>query len=180
MHTEIEITEDQLAIDWTLTEEDIQFINNNSKHGIKFAALLCHLRAYGRFIGKDDVLSFTAVSYLAKQLGQPFSTMPVFSNTPHSYIQREKIRQYLGYSEFNEVESLKLEEWLVSQLRKETLDKRRLIELTTNHLKSCRIVLPSPITLGRIVSQKVNQAIEGFHGSIAETLALKNELNFII
>ncbi|EHL30010.1 Tn3 family transposase [Legionella drancourtii] len=171
MHTEIRITEDQLAIDWTLTKEDIQFINNNSKQGIKFAALLCHLRAYGRFIGKDDVLSFTAISYLAKQLDQPFSTMPVFSNTPHSYIQREKIRQYLGYSEFNEAESLKLEEWLVSQLRKETLDKSRLIELATNHLKSGHIVLPSPITLGRIVSQKVNQAIEGFHCSIAETLA---------
>ena len=27
MQTEIEITEDQLAIDWTLTESDIQFIN---------------------------------------------------------------------------------------------------------------------------------------------------------
>lgn len=33
MHTEIEITEDQLAIDWTLTEEDIRFINNNSNDG---------------------------------------------------------------------------------------------------------------------------------------------------
>ncbi|MFO8703578.1 DUF4158 domain-containing protein [Legionella pneumophila serogroup 2] len=122
MHTEIEITEDQLAIDWTLTEDDIQFIKDNSKHVIKFAALLCYLRAHGRFISKEDVLSFTAISYLAKQLGEPISTMPVFSNTPHSYIQREKIRCYLGYSEFNEDELLRLEEWLVSQLRKEILD----------------------------------------------------------
>lgn len=182
MHSEIEITEDQLAIDWTLTEEDIRFINNNSNQGIKFAALLCHLRAYGRFIGKDDALPFTAMSYLAKQLGQSFSVMPVFAPTPHSYIQREKIRDYLGYGEFNETESLKLEEWLVSQLRKETLDKRRLIELTTNHLKSCRIVLPSPITLGRVVNQKVNQAIEGFYGSIAEALApsLRDKLEYLI
>ena len=182
MHTEIEITEDQLAIDWTLTEEDIRFINNNSNQGIKFAALLCHLRAYGRFIGKDDALPFTAMSYLAKQLDQPFSVMPGFSNTPHSYIQREKIRDYLGYGEFNETESLKLEQWLVSQLRKETLDKKRLIELATNHLKSCRIVLPSPITLGRVVNQKVNQAIEGFYGSIAEALApsLRDKLEYLI
>jgi TnpA family transposase len=182
MHTEIEITEDQLAIDWTLTEEDIRFIKNNSNQGIKFAALLCHLRAYGRFIGKDDALPFTAINYLAKQLGQSFSVMPVFANTPHSYIQREKIRDYLGYVEFNETESLKLEEWLVSQLRKETLDKKRLIELATNHLKSCHIVLPSPTTLGRVVNQKVNQAIEGFYGSISEALgpSLRDKLEYLI
>ena len=182
MHTEIEITEDQLAIDWTLTEDDILFIKDNSKHVIKFAVLLCYLRAHGRFISKEDVLSFTAISYLAKQLGEPISTMPIFSNTPHSYIQREKIRCYLGYSEFNETELLRLEEWLVSQLRKEILDKKQLIEMTTNHLKSRRIVLPSPITLGRVVTQKVNKAIEGFYGSIVETLApsLRAKLHHLI
>ena len=48
MQTDMEITEDQLAIDWTLTDSDIQFINKNSNQNIKFAAQLCHLRADGR------------------------------------------------------------------------------------------------------------------------------------
>ena len=73
MQTDTEITEDQLAIDWTLTDSDIQFIKTHSTQCIKFAALFCHLRAYGRFVSKDDALSFTALSYLAKQLGEPLS-----------------------------------------------------------------------------------------------------------
>lgn len=66
MQTEIKITEDQLAIDWTLTDNDIQFISKNSNHSIKFATQLCYLRAHGRFIGKDDVIPFTPLSYIAK------------------------------------------------------------------------------------------------------------------
>jgi TnpA family transposase len=171
MQAEIEITEDQLAIDWTLTENDIKFINKNSKQGVKFAAQLCHLRAYGRFIGKDDIISLTALSYIARQLGQSLSSAPVFTKNSHSYIQQEKIRDYLGYYAFNHAESLKLEEWLVTQLRKETMDKKQLSDITLNHLKTCRVVLPSPITLGRLVNQKVNEAIESFHRSIAQSLA---------
>ena len=63
MQTDMEITEDQLAIDWTLTDSDIQFIKTHSTQGIKFAALLCHLRAYGRFVGKDDVLAWFKKCY---------------------------------------------------------------------------------------------------------------------
>ena len=171
MQTDMEITEDQLAIDWTLTDSDIQFINKNSNQNIKFAAQLCHLRAYGRFVGKDDVLPFTPLSSIAKQLGQSLSIIPAFTQDHHSYTQREKIRNYLGYGTFDDDESLKLQEWLVALLRKETMDKKRLIDMAINRLKTCRVVLPSPITLGRLVSRKVNEAIEGFHRSIAESLA---------
>ena len=171
MQTDMEITEDQLAIDWTLTDSDIQFINKNSNQNIKFAAQLCHLRAYGRFVGKDDVLPFTPLSYIAKQLGQSLSIIPAFTQDHHSYTQREKIRNYLGYGTFDDDESLKLQEWLVALLRKDTMDKKRLIDMAINRLKTCRVVLPSPITLGRLVSRKVNEAIEGFHRSIAESLA---------
>ncbi|HEM6966113.1 TPA: Tn3 family transposase [Legionella pneumophila] len=182
MHTEIEITEDQLAIDWTLTDTDLQFIKNNSNQNIKFATQMCYLRAYGRFVSKDDMIPYAALSYLARQLGQTFSSAPVFSQDHHSYTQREKIRTYLGYTAFSSKEALQLEEWLVSQLRKEILDKKQLIEMAMTYLKSCRIVLPSLITLGRVVSQKVNQAIEGFHCSIAETLApsLRANLHHLI
>lgn len=170
MQTKIELTEDQLAIDWTLTDNNVQFINKNSSQGVKFAALLCHLRAYGRFVGKDDVLSFTALSYLAKQLGESLTVTPVFDKNSHSYIQYEKIRTYLGYSDFNAEESLRLEEWLVKKLCQETMDKKQLIEMAIVQLKTRRIILPSSITLGRLVSQKVNEAIEGFHRRIAESL----------
>lgn len=123
MQTTIEITEDQLAIDWTLTESDVQFINKTTNQSIKFAALLCHLRAYGRFIGKDDTVPFIALSYLAKQLGQPLSVTPVFDKNSHSYIQQEKIRNYLGYTEFNKAAQLRLEEWLVISYAKKPWTK---------------------------------------------------------
>lgn len=96
MHTEIEITEDQLAIDWTLTDTDLQFIKNKSNQNIKFATQMCYLRAHGRFVSKDDVIPYAALSYLARQLGQTFSSAPVFSQDHHSYTQREKIRTYLA------------------------------------------------------------------------------------
>ena len=54
MQTEIKITEDQLAIDWTLTDNDIQFISKNSNHSIKFATQLCYLRAHGRPLCQDS------------------------------------------------------------------------------------------------------------------------------
>lgn len=180
MQAETEITEDQLAIDWTLTDTDLHFIKKNSNQNLKFATQLCYLRAYGRFISKDDVIPYAALSYLAKQLDLTFSSVPVFSRDHHSYTQREKIRVYLGYTVFSDKEALQLEEWLVSQLCKEILDKKQLIEMAMSYLKSCQIVLPSLITLGRVVSQKVNQAIEGFHSRIAETLSPSLRANLFL
>ncbi|MFJ1270136.1 hypothetical protein ACD661_16380 [Legionella lytica] len=87
------------------------------------------LNSFKATLEQQDLSESSITSYLAKKLGQSFSVMPVFSNTPHSYVQRENIRDYLGYGEFNELESIKLEEWLVSQLRKETLDKEDSLSL---------------------------------------------------
>jgi len=60
MTTESVISEDQLAIDWTLTEQDMDFVTSNSRGGnqhLKLAAQLCYLRRYGVFILDSAVFS---------------------------------------------------------------------------------------------------------------------------
>lgn len=173
MQIDIEITEDQLAIDWTLTDGDSQFVNDNTrgfKQTIKFAAQLCHLRAHGVFMDQNTNLPISALNYLAKQLGGMISTAPSFAKNTYSYFWEEKICRYLNYRKFDEEEALSLEQWLVVQLKNEPIDKQKLSAMALEHLKKCRIVLPSRITLGRMISQKVNQAIERFHRDIAHSL----------
>lgn len=173
----MEITEDQLAIDWTLTEPDILFVINNSRgflQNVKFAAQLCHLRACGRFIEPNDTVPITVINYLAKQFdGGPIYEVLSFDRSSHNYTQRERIRDHLGYKELDDNELSLLKEWLVQHLQEKVIVKAELIQRTNNYLLKRQVVLPSNISLGRIINKSIQEALSKFYESVMNTVSDK-------
>jgi len=173
MTTESTISEDQLAIDWTLTEQDLEFVISNSRGAtqhIKLAAQLCYLRRYGIFIGSEDSVPLDALSYLAKQFNTPLVNIPSFSKNTYSYTWEDKICTYLDYRKYSEIDNTELESWIVGKICTETLNKDRLTLLVIDNLKENRVVLPSPTILGRLVNKHINQALDRFYRKINQTL----------
>lgn len=173
MTTESGISEDQLAIDWTLTEQDVDFVTSNSRGGnqhLKLAAQLCYLRRYGVFISSEDNVPLEAFSYLAKQFNLQLVDVPDFSKNTYSYTWEDKICHYLNYRKYSDIDPTELESWIVNKICTETLNKDRLTTLAIENLKENRVVLPSPIVLGRLINKHINQALDKFYRKINQTL----------
>lgn len=174
MATEKIISEDQLAIDWTLTKEDYEFVVDHSRGSnqhIKLAAQLCYLRRNSIFIGQNNDIPLEALSYLAKQFDSQLITILSFTKNSYSYTWEAQICNYLGYQKFSEVNLHKLESWILDKLCKETINKDRLNRAVIEYLKNNRIVLPSRITLGRFVNQHINKALNKFYRQIVQTIS---------
>src|SRR5262245_60976739 len=67
-----DIPEEELAVDWTLTPQEVIF-SLNQCHGesanyLRFATQLCWLRKTGRFIQDYSLVPIKVVQYLSRQL----------------------------------------------------------------------------------------------------------------
>lgn len=185
MTTESVISEDQLAIDWTLTEEDMNFVTSNSRgpnQNLKFAAQLCYLRRYGVFISSHHDVPMDAISYLAKQFNLQLVNVLNFSKNTYSYTWEDKICDYLDYRKYSEINQTELESWIVNKICMETLNRDHLIALVIENLKEIRVVLPSPIVLGRLINKLINQALDKFYRKINQTLPKekRDRLNLLL
>ena len=165
----MEISEDQLAIDWTLTENDINFVIKNSRgadNRICFAANLCFLRAHSQFITRRDSIPLIAVNYLARQLEYDLmSQVPsCMFHSPEG--TQTKIIKYLNYREFDNSEKELLEKWLLNCLREKFYDKKILTQIAKEHLQLREVVLPPPISLGRILAGAIKKAREQLYSHI--------------
>ena len=67
-----DISDEALAIDWTLNPRDLQFIFSQGLHSsetlIRFAIHLCWLPKTGRFVQEYSQIPIKAIQYLARQL----------------------------------------------------------------------------------------------------------------
>ena len=153
----MDISEDQLAIEWTLTEQDIQFVSKNSRgqeNRICFAADLCITRAHHRFLDRNETLPLKATNYLSQQLDYTPILAPVnFSLKSDTYLGRQKIMDYLGLLEFDEFEKMALQQWLETKIRSQVYDRKLLIHEARNYLKTRQIMLPASTVLGRLLAE---------------------------
>jgi len=169
-----EPTEDQLALDWTLSLEDIQFVYQKSRGiyaNLRFASQLCHLRAYHSFIDQGENVSVVIVNYLCRQLEiEPTDYVPNFDKRKQDYKQKTVIALYLGYHEFSDHEKKILESWLVIKLQANVIDTKILKIAAMDYLKSHKIIFPPAITLGRLIGKAVKSAYVTFYQAIIDTL----------
>ncbi len=69
-----EFSDEEMARDWTLSEDDIQEIRKYRKdYHLFFAIQLCAIRLYGRFLNEVHDLSPRITNYLNQQLELPLS-----------------------------------------------------------------------------------------------------------
>ena len=164
-----DITEDQLAKDWTLSENDIEFILSNSRTDINLirtAVQLCVLRKTAGFATRHSNIALKAVNYLAHQLMQPSLLKPPDLEWSKSdYPRFAKIQAYLNYKEFDESEKQALANWLVEEAQN-ILDRKELTAKAKEYLQSRRIVLPAPTSFGRFIASSIKNAHLGLYRQI--------------
>ena len=166
------ISEDQLAIDWTLTPSEKEFVVNNSRgmdSRICFAGDLCSLRAHSCFIDKKRLPPISVFNYLASQLGYPYMThsdsLVIFLSKDRSSI-RGKISSFLGYRTFDDSEQRELQSWLDRALREEIYERSVIAEKAKKYLSSRKIIIPSPSKMGRLLSKVIKESYEELYQSI--------------
>ena len=149
-----DITEDQLAKDWTLSENDIEFILSSSRTDINLIRT------------RHSNIALKAVNYLAHQLMQPSLLKPPDLEWSKSdYPRFAKIQAYLNYKEFDESEKQALANWLVEEAQN-ILDRKELTAKAKEYLQSRRIVLPAPTSFGRFIASSIKNAHLGLYRQI--------------
>jgi uncharacterized protein DUF4158 len=97
--------EEELALDWTLSTDDIRFIAQSVKGDqqiLYFAVKLKSLKNTGDFLS-IHALPEKILYYLSKQLSIPPSSLITVSRNSEAQYHR-KIKSYLGYHDFLEKE----------------------------------------------------------------------------
>ncbi|MDH3675508.1 MAG: DUF4158 domain-containing protein [Anaerolineae bacterium] len=89
-------SDEEMARDWTLTDEDKEEIGRYRKHSrVLMAIQICAVRLYGRFLTDLHDLSPRIINYLNTQLELPPS---LTIQVPHrETTQRERRKQILDY-----------------------------------------------------------------------------------
>lgn len=118
-----ELSDEEIAMDWTLSELDRQEMGHYRKNYRLFIAIqLCAVRLYGRFLVEVNDLSPRIIGYLNKQLGLPPSFTIHTPNREATFSeQRKNILRYLGFSKYDDETQARLQKWLEKQAQQGSL-----------------------------------------------------------
>ena len=153
-------TDEELAFDWTLSEEDKTQIlaHRGDDNRRRYAVQLCVLRKYGRFLNNYKCVSTKAIGYLSHQLElEPVMALPSPAREATELEYRGDIQKYLKYSQFEPQAKDMLEKW-ISGIVSESFYTDNLFGKTESFLKKKRIILPSIKRLERIVNSAYAKA----------------------
>jgi hypothetical protein len=118
----------------------------------RFALQLCTLRNYGRFLDDYDLVPVRILTHLSRQLDLPpvlFIAGPDRDATVSEHEQR--IRQYLGYQQFDHALQERLTRWLEGRAAEGPLPID-LLRRAVDQLRAWRVVLPVHSTIERLVA----------------------------
>jgi TnpA family transposase len=173
-----DITEDRLAKDWTLSDQDRDFILNNFRGSIqkmRYAIQLCNLRYSGSFITDRLKFSLKVVNYLSRQLDlEPLLEVPDLAFKDADYSRLQKIQEHLFFKNFDHIEKENLRIWLLKKIQDHILDKKELTVRTREYLRLRRIVLPPPSRLGRFIANSMKEAHTDLYRKITECYPKKD------
>ena len=162
-----EFSDEEMARDWTLSEDDKTEVGKYRKNSRLFLAVqLCSLRLYGRFLKKVNDLSPRIVTYLNKQLELPPTLIikaPGRKATDAEH--RQSILDYLNFRKLDEEAQGSLENWLEDQASRGKLPKE-LFQKAERHLLESRLVLPGASVLERLIISVCSRAHEKIYNSI--------------
>lgn len=145
-------SDEQMVMDWTLTELDREEIGKYRKSFRLFIAIqICSVRLYGRFLNPVHDLSPYIINYLGQQLSLPPSLAIEVPERKATYTEhRQNILQHLGFGKFDEAAGAQLETWLEKQAGLGLLPEE-LFEKAEHYLLDCRILLPGPSVMERLI-----------------------------
>ena len=173
------LKKEQLPIQWTLSETDIETIFsycNGEQQCLCFALQLCTLRNTGQFLQSYHNFPESVIHYLIQQLelSSHFSFSEDLNKNTESRYQ-EKIREYLNYSLFNEQAQQKLQEWGIKTLSKTILTHKEFFQEAIQFLKTEKIIPPSKVQLGRFLSTEKQKVVSSLYNKIVSQLTEKQQ-----
>ncbi len=147
-----EFSDEEMARDWTLSEEDREELGKYRRSSRLFIAIqLCAVRLYGRFLNSVHDLSPRIVSYLNGQLDLPPSIAVKAPKREATYLeQRKNILGYLEFQRFDESVQEQLQVWLEERAKQGVLPDE-LFQQAEQHLLANRMLLPGPTVLEKLI-----------------------------
>jgi TnpA family transposase len=147
-----DLSEEDLARDWTLSDDDRAEIGKYRKSfRLSLAIQLCAVRVFGRFFTPIHDLSPRIANYLGYQLALPPSLRVQVPEREATYLEhRQHILSYLGFHKFDEDIQNELATWLTQRAQLGVLPEA-LFPQAEHYLLDRRILLPGPSVLERLI-----------------------------
>jgi TnpA family transposase len=170
-------TDEDLVRQWTLSAVDQQAALRcrGDAQRRRFALQLCTVATYGRFLRPQDDVPLRILNHLAAQLQLPPVVVPDPPPREDTELEhQQRIREHLGYRVFDDSIQEDLSPWIYDHALAGTLPQE-LFYLTEEHLHArCKVVLPAPATLERLVASVCARAreeiFERVDGALASTM----------
>jgi hypothetical protein len=168
-----DLSDDELARDWMLSEQDLVEVRrcrgDDKRHS--FAMQLCVLRRYGRFLGDDyDAVPVQIHNHVGRQLGLApvlFASPPSRKETDATHERR--IREYLGFTTFDDAARAELEQW-IRERAAEGMLVDELVVRAEERLFARKVIVPARSTVERLVRSIASRSEDEKMASICARL----------
>ena len=177
----IDPTDEDLAREWTVTEEDLVEVRRcrGDDKRLSFALQLCVLRRYGAFLGDDfSYVPVRIMNHIGRQLGMPpvlFMASP--SRAATDWEHERRIREHLSFTTFDDEARSALEE-SIRERADAGVAGEELLRVALAWLFERRVVAPGRTTLERLVDSVVHSAHQSGLRSVNERLSEKQRQAF--
>ncbi|MCO5190427.1 MAG: DUF4158 domain-containing protein [Anaerolineae bacterium] len=154
------VTEADRIIYFSLTSEDIEFVENlnTDHHRLGCALLLCSLRYLGYFPSSVQELPPSLVDYVAGQIAVSASRLPEYlSRSQNRWDLLPTVRDYLGFRKMKAVDRKNVTSWL-GERALENERPSRLLQQLCEHLYQKKLLRPAVTTLESMVIEARAQA----------------------
>ena len=114
-----QISQEEIARDWTLSDNDKHEISQYRKgYRLFLATQLCAVRLYGRFLLNPNELPAQVINYLSRQLDlDPVLSVNIPERKATLTEHRQNILSYLGFKKYDKQAEKKLITWIEDQAR---------------------------------------------------------------
>jgi TnpA family transposase len=168
----VQVTEESLAQDWTLTRADQLLVGEcrTAAQRCDLAIQLCVLRKYGRFLEEETPVPLPIVNHLCAQLRMQWPEAEAFKTRSSTRsAQNDKLLRHLGFRWFEESDAKELRQWLIAEAPVNAWDEDLWI-LVERRLFEKRVVQPGPSVLERLMCGVMAQAQDRLLGQLAASL----------
>ena len=154
-------SDEEMARDWTLSDEDKVEISRYRKKARLFVAVqICAVRLWGRLLADTHDLSPRISGYLGRQLElEPSLNVEMPERKATLSEQRNSILEYLGFKRFDDAAKSELESWIGQKAEAGALPDA-LFQQAESYLLDNRTLLPGATVLERLITHVCAQTFE--------------------
>ena len=169
----IEVTEEELLINWTLISSEIDFIYHVCKGEdndiLCFATQFCNLKNNGRYIEDYSQVEYRVIQHLSKQFGLEYiDRLENKISESSEYRYRKKIKELLKYQDYGKKAELELQDFVLSKLKEKLYVQNSLLKKAEEFLIKLKVILPAKKSLGRKIAKIKQKSLRSIYEKITK------------